>query len=194
MRTWPIALLMLGVSAAYWITRGITDYGDVYPLPGLALFAAIMGVLGLCIDPSRWLDRRLNRPPPPPYFMIDKVHGRYLELESDGSYESCQAFLAALGKNFKATYSVHLDAGPQLWNDKEHGYWNVRMFGQEFFVMRVRGDGMCVWGPKPPEDISGFLRVAEHFHAVEFRTWQTKVARCFGGSRSLRRGTAPRCG
>lgn len=112
-----------------------------------------------------------------PFFVIDEVHGRCLELGGDGSYDSCQRFLKELQHTFAATYSEHHEAGPRPDCDKEKGYWNVKMFGQDFFVMRVRGDGMCIWGPKPPADIRGFLRVVELFGASERMSLMKRIAR-----------------
>ncbi|MFC1597075.1 tetratricopeptide repeat protein [Planctomycetota bacterium] len=51
------------------------------------------------------------------------------------------------------------------------------MFGQDFLVMRLRGDGMRLWGPNPPADIQGFLRVAEHFGAREHVPLFTRITR-----------------
>ncbi|MEI8379185.1 MAG: hypothetical protein WCJ09_03595 [Planctomycetota bacterium] len=118
-----------------------------------------------------------------PFYPNDEIHGRCLELGGDGSYESCQRLLSELQETFSATYSEHVESGPRPdWKEgeKEHGYWNVKMFGQDFFVMRVRGDGMCIWGPKPPVEIQGFLRVAHHFGAserVQPVSFITRVAR-----------------
>src|SRR5262245_62125106 len=111
MRTLPLALLTLGIAVAYWIVRATTDFGDVYPLPGMALFLTVLGLLGLFLDAYGRLDRRLNRRPPLPYFEIKKVYGPSLELDSDGTYASCQRFLETLSQQFQATYSVHLDPG-----------------------------------------------------------------------------------
>lgn len=51
------------------------------------------------------------------------------------------------------------------------------MFGQHFLVMRDRGRGMCLWGEQPPADIRGFLRVCEHFGAVERVSFVRRIAR-----------------
>src|SRR5579864_4494653 len=102
-----------------------------------------------------------------PFFVIDKIHGGGLDLGGDGSYHACQAFLRELQEVFGARFSEHLESGICPGADKEKGYWNVEMFGQDFFVMRHRGYGICIWGPKPPADIKGFLRVADHFGARE---------------------------
>ena len=176
MRAMPFALLLIAVSASYFMLRGTTQIGEVPPLPA---GAAVIGFAGVCIlftDICARVDRRLNQPPKPPFFVIDKVHGRCLELDADGSYESCQQFLFTLAAEFDADYSKHLEAGPRPDSDKDKGYWNVTMFGQEFFVMRARGYGICIWGPEPPADINGFLRIAAYFKAVKFLTWQQKLA------------------
>ncbi|HUQ72544.1 MAG TPA: hypothetical protein VM165_23655, partial [Planctomycetaceae bacterium] len=55
----------------------------------------------------------------------------------------------------------------------------VRMFDQDFFVMRHRDYGMCLWGPNPPADVAGFLRVAEHFGAKEQTTAAGRITRWF---------------
>jgi len=133
---------------------------------------------GFCVDLNQmrrlliyilgYIKRCLKRPPRPPYFVIYKVHAPCLELDSDGSYESCLQFLSTLETQFGAEYSEHLEAGPRPHAHKEKGYWNVQMFGQDFFVMRRRGYGLCIWGPKPPEELTGCLRIAEHFGAVEY--------------------------
>ena len=107
---------------------------------------------------------------------MDKTHGRCLEPDADGSYESCEQLLTTLAEEFGAVYSKHLDAGPCPGSDKDKGYWNVTMFGQNFFVMRDRGHGISLWGPDTPEDPTGFLRVAARFQAVEHITWQQKIA------------------
>lgn len=115
--------------------------------------------------------------PDTPFFVIDKIHGRCLELGGDGSYEACQAFLRELQEVFDARFSEHLEWGVCPGADKEKGYWNVEIFGQEFFVIRDRGYGMCLWGPKPPADIEGFLPVAEHFGARERMSLVKRIAR-----------------
>ena len=84
---------------------------------------------------------------------------------------------STLVAEFEADYSQHLETGPCQDSDKDKGSWNVTMFGQEFFVMRDPGYGICLWGPKPPADLSGFLRIAAHFKAVEFLTWQQRLVR-----------------
>lgn len=112
-----------------------------------------------------------------PFFVIDRTHGRCLELGGDGSYEACQALLRELEDVFGARYTEHLEWGVRPDSDKEKGYWNVEMFGQHFFVMRDRGCGMCLWGPNPPADIQGFLRVAAHFGAQERVPFLTRIAR-----------------
>ena len=113
----------------------------------------------------------------PPFYMIDKTHGRLLELGGDGSFQACQAFLRELVEHFGAEYREHLECGSCPDMDKETGYWNVEMFGQAFFVMRDRGRGMCIWGPQPPADIGGFLRVAAHFKAREYVPAAVRVGR-----------------
>jgi hypothetical protein len=175
MRAMPFALLLLSLSGTYFIVRRTTAIGDVPPLPACAAFVGVAGVCLLLSDIYVRIDRRLNQPPKPPYFVIDKTHGRCLELDADGTYESCQHLLSTLATQFNAVHSRHLEPGPQPDSDK--GYWNVTIFGQQFFVMRHRGYGICVWGPKPPADLNGFLRIAEYFKAVEFVTWQRKLAR-----------------
>lgn len=57
------------------------------------------------------------------------------------------------------------------------GIGNVEMFGQRFFVMRARDVGMCLWGPEDSEEISGFLRVAQHFGAHEKPSLMQRIAR-----------------
>lgn len=118
---------------------------------------------------------QMNRPPQPPDFVIDEAHGRCLELAADGSYKSCLQFHSTLETHFNAEYSKHLEAGPRPHSDKDKGHWNVTMFGQGFTVMRDRGYGICIWGAQPPADLRGLLRIAAHFGAVEFMTWQKKL-------------------
>lgn len=105
-----------------------------------------------------------------PYYVVDKIHGRYLMLGGDGSYDACVNFLQGLQHTFGARFTKHWEAGPRPDGYKESGYWDVEMFGQQFGVMRNRGDGICLWGPKPPEAIDGFLRVCQHSRAVEKRS------------------------
>lgn len=182
MREMQVLLLVLGVGAGSVIMRGNIAIGGV---PPLAASAAVIGFIGLCLLFTEVcarvyarIDRRLNLPPKPPYFVIDKVYGPCLEVDADGSYESCQRFLSTLGAEFDAVYSNHLDAGPRPYADKDKGYWNVKVFGQDFFVMRDRNFGtLCIGGPKLPADPTGFLRIAAHFNAIEFLTWQQKLAR-----------------
>jgi len=106
-----------------------------------------------------------------PYFVIDKIHGRCLMLGGDGSYDGCVNFLQELQRTFGARFTKHWEAGPRPDSDKEKGYWDVEMFGQQFGVMRTRGDGICLWGPKPPAAIDGFLRVCQHFGAVQRKSF-----------------------
>ena len=157
--------------------QATTPYGDVPPLPVCAAFIGLLGGCILVTDIYHRIDRHLNRPPQPPCFVINKTCGRCLDVVSDGSYESCLQFLSTLETHFDAEYSVRLDAGPRPHSDKDKGYWDVKMFGQDFLVMRNRGYGLCIWGPKPPADLSGFLQVAAHFGAIEFLTWQQKLVR-----------------
>lgn len=117
-----------------------------------------------------WRKRLL---PQTPYFVINKSWGPCLELGGDGSYHACQALLHELQERFDAQFHVRLDA--PIGADK--GYWDVVMSGQEFFVMRDRAHGTCLWGPKPPEDVHGFLRVAELFGAREHISLPTHIAR-----------------
>ena len=106
----------------------------------------------------------------PPYYVIDKIHGRCLMLGGDGSYDECVNFLQGLQRTFGATFTKYREAGPRPDGYRDCGYWDVDMFGQQFYVMRVRGEGICLWGPKPPEPIENFLRVCQHFRAVEKRS------------------------
>ena len=115
-----------------------------------------------------------------PYFVISKTDGPCLELGGDGTYQACQELLRELQEVFGARYSEHLDGGNNPGNDKEHGYWNVEIFGQEFFVMRSRGYGICLWGPRPPADVRGFLRVAAHFGARERMSPLKRIAYWLG--------------
>lgn len=115
--------------------------------------------------------------PDAPFFVNDKRHGRCLYLGGDGSYEECQALLRELQDVFGARYSEHLENGPCPGADKEEGYWNVELFGQDFFVMRSRGDGTCLWGPASPADIHGFLRVADYFGAHERMSLLSRIVR-----------------
>jgi hypothetical protein len=46
-----------------------------------------------------------------PFFVIDKIHGRCLELGGDGSYQACQALLRELQTVFGAQFTEHLDCG-----------------------------------------------------------------------------------
>lgn len=112
-----------------------------------------------------------------PFFVVDKIHGRCLELGGDGSYEACQTLLRELQEVFGARFSEHLECGTRPDADKEKGYWNVELFDQHFFVMRDRGYGMCIWGPQEPADIDGFLRLAEHFSAREQVSFVKRVTR-----------------
>ncbi len=169
--------ILIGIAAAYFGIRQAIPATDIYPVPIWAGFLGIAGVVILFSDLFARIDRRLNKRPPPPYCLIDRTHGCCLELAADGSYESCLEFLAETGTLFNAEYSEHLETGPYPNSDKDKGYWNVKMFGQEFLVMRHRGYGLCIWGPEPPGDVSGFLRVAKHFGAIEFLTWQQRIAR-----------------
>ena len=96
------AFVLLGVSLAYFMLRATTAFGDVPPLPACAFFIGLVGVCIILRDVYAGTDRRLNRLPPPPYFVIDKTHGRYLELAADGTYESCLDFLSKLETRFNA--------------------------------------------------------------------------------------------
>ena len=185
MRALPFATLLLGVSATYFVLRATGGVGDVPPLPIVATFIGVIGVGILFFEIYSRINRRLNRPPKTPYFTIDKPHGRCLALAADGSYESSVEFLSTLTTQFNAAYSEHLEAGPRPHSDKDKGYWNVKMFGQGFFVMRDRGYGLWIWGPKPPADPAGFLRIAEYFGAVEYVTWQRKLIRLLQWKRSV---------
>jgi hypothetical protein len=120
-----------------------------------------------------WRKKRL---PQPPYFVVNKTCGRCLELGGDGSYQACQAFLRELQERFDAQFQARLER--PAGGDKEKGYWDVVMFGQEFFVMRDREFGTCLWGPRPPADIHGFLRVAKLFGAREHLSLLKRVACC----------------
>jgi len=177
MKAIPFALLLIGVSTSYFILLASTSLGDVPPLPVVAAFIGGVGICTFLADLYARIDRRWNQPPQPPYYLIDTTHGRCLELAADGSYESCRNFLSTLENQFQAEYFEHMDAGPCPNSNKDQGFWTVNMFGQDFFVMRHRGYGLCIWGPKPPADVTGFLRIAEHFQAVEFVTWQRRIAR-----------------
>lgn len=117
--------------------------------------------------------------PDPPFYLITSVNGRCLELGGGGTYAECQSLLQELRDVFGASYSEHLEYGDRPECDKEKGYWNVEIFGQEFFLMRVRGDGITLWGPKPPADVDGFLKVARHFGAQEYLTWWQRIGRWF---------------
>jgi hypothetical protein len=176
MRAIPFSLLLICVSTSYFVLRATTSLGDVPPLPVLAVFIGGLGVCILIVVLCVRIDRRWNKSPQPPYFVMDTTHGRCLELAADGSYDSCRDFLSTLESHFQAEYSEHMDAGPRPHSDKDKGYWKVNMFDQDFFVMRHRGYGLCIWGPGPPADVSGLLRIAEHFEAVEFVTWQQRIA------------------
>jgi ADP-ribosylglycohydrolase len=120
-----------------------------------------------------------------PYFVITRTDSPILELCGDGTVQACQELLHELQDVFGARYSKHLDGGNNPDNDKEHGYWHVDMFGQEFFVMRSRGHGICLWGPKPPADISGFIRVAAHFGARERMSPLKRIAYWLGLAKPL---------
>jgi len=181
MRALPFATLLLGVSATFFVVRATVAVGDVPPLFACAAFIGIVGLGILFTDICGRINRRLNRPPKPPYFVIDKRYGGCLELAADGSYESCMAFLSTLESQFNAECSKHLEVGPRPHADKDKGYWTVKIFGQDFFVMRDRGYGLCISGPKAPADLSGFLCIAAYFGAVEYVTWQRKLMRSLQG-------------
>lgn len=112
-----------------------------------------------------------------PYYVIDDKHGGCLTLGGDGSYQACQVFLHELQEVFGAQYSKHLEWGECPESDKEKGYWTVEMFGQRFFVMRDRDHGLWLSSPRPPADMSGFLRVARHFGAREQMSLGKRIAR-----------------
>jgi len=128
------------------------------------------------------------QPISPPYYIVDQKDAPYLELGGTGSYQECQALLQEFQRVFGATYSVHLEVGDHPEYDKEKGYWSVRMFGQEFLLMRHRGVGMSLLGPRPPADVRGFRQVAEHFGARESVSWLTKMARRLGFVQSVMEG------
>ena len=115
-----------------------------------------------------------------PYYVINKVNGRCLEMGGDGSYPSAVTFLNELTQCFGALCEKHLEWGSRPEWDKEKGYWRVQMFGEAFFFMRHCGYGMCLWGPKPPVSDANFLRVCQHFGAAEKVTRLQRVARALG--------------
>lgn len=115
--------------------------------------------------------------PEPPYFVINKRCGRCLALGGDGSYDACLSLLGELERAFGARASVHLESGHCPGADKEKGYWNIEMFGEDFFLMRHRGFGICLWGPSPPAAVAGFLRVAAHFDAREHLSFFGRLAK-----------------
>lgn len=183
MRSTSFGFLLLTLSAAYFVLRQTTGLGEG-PLFRISYAAfGIVGVLMLLAGLVDRLDRRLNRFPKAPFFVVNGTRCS-LVLDSDGSYESCQQFLETLAREFGAEYSVHLEAGPQPQCDKEKGYWNVTMFRQDFFVMRERGYGIYLWGPESSADTDGFRRVAAYFDTVEFKTWQRRVIECLTGRSS----------
>ncbi|WP_339748936.1 hypothetical protein [uncultured Rubinisphaera sp.] len=188
MRAMTLAYILIFMSTAYFALRAVTTIGGVPPLP---VAAAFLGVAGVCIligDAYARVARRMNKPPKPPYYMIDATHGRCLELDADGSYTSCQTLLTELANTYGAQYSNHLDPGPTPGSGKDKGYWNLKLFGQDFFLMRQGGYGICIWGPSAPADLSGFLRLADHFDAIEFINWPRRL---FKSSRNRDRDTEP---
>ena len=175
MRMLRFATFLVAVSGGYFALSATTGLGNVPPTPAIAALAGMAGLSILLKSAWTRANRKVNAPPMPPYYMIDGTGGGILELDADGSYESCQRLLTALAEHFDAEYAVHLDSGPQPHSDKDKGYWNITMFDQEFFLMRDRGYGICISGPKHGTDTSGFLRLTKHFKATEFRTWQQKL-------------------
>lgn len=115
--------------------------------------------------------------PQPPYSVRNRINGRCLEFGDDGTCESCQTLIRELKQIFGAPAAEHLEAGPRPFDDKEKGYWIIHIEGEEFFLMRERGCGTCLWGPRPPADPSLFLRVAGHFGAREYVSWPGRTAR-----------------
>lgn len=115
----------------------------------------------------------MSRFPDPPYYFIDK-HGCTLELGGSGSYDACQQLLRELEQAFAAVCTLHLESGHHPEHDKEKGYWNIEMLGQQFFLMRHRGFGQTLWlsqGTSP----DAFLQVARHFGATEHKSTLQKL-------------------
>ena len=124
--------------------------------------------------------------PEPPYFVFRRKHAPSLELASDGSQDACRAFVQTLQGCFGARVTEVRDGGTipddlyPLPYDKEKGYYFLQIDGQEFLLMRDRGCGMCLWGPKPPESPATFLEIARYVGAVERRTPIQQVLAWFG--------------
>jgi hypothetical protein len=102
-----------------------------------------------------------------PYYFVEGPYARCLELGGDGSYRTAQLFLGMLKKQFEARIWVEIESGERPGVDKEKGYWSIEIRGERLFFMRSRGDGMCLWGPKPPGSLDVFLRIARFVGAEQ---------------------------
>lgn len=126
MRPIPFAFFLIGTFVAYFAIHAATGLGDVSLTPSLAVASALAAVCLLFAQLFAHIDGQIDQPPKPPYFVIDKVNGPVFELDTNGSYESCELFLTTLAAEFSAEYSGHLDGGPCPDLDKDTGVWHCR--------------------------------------------------------------------
>lgn len=123
MRPIPLAFFLIGPFVAYFAIHAATGLGDVSLTPGFAVPSALAAVCLLFAHLFAHIDGPKNQPPKPTYFVIDKVNGPVLELETNGSYERCELFLTTLAAEFSAEYSGHFDGGrARVWT-------KTRVFG-----------------------------------------------------------------
>ena len=122
----------------------------------------------------------------PPYFEVPPREAPLLELAARGTHEECLELLRVLQERFGAVRTGSWDPGPTT-NDKEKGYHFLLIRGQEFVLMRDRGYGICLTGPKPPASAETFREIASAFGAPEYRAgFPNRLARLWSRLRRIR--------